>query len=379
MTTFTPIIEDIKSLSTFSEKTSFLTVILNSFQDKKAKIIIEDKKELAAFAFEEISKLIELIPTLQTYKEKDEAFGYKDALLGIVMMCYSSPAEIDEMNLNNIKTLMALVDKESFVENAIDNIFKNNQNDKETVNQLLASVIPLKDEFQKGQIYQGLLHYQDGISKLPLDSKMLFADYISSELKRYLDTPLDDTIVNNLEFACDVAKYFINDTIISLLNDILKLEQNNVSFYAVATLLNADQTVPSNVIESLANDIVYANMTYGILKQYGLQSLFPAELSNSEYLAKSDLVHWLTYPTELGKKPDQIEYLGKVKKKEEYYIFRYMSDSDNLEDDRKNQWLIGWSNDEGGTFSDFDLYSVFEKKTIEKTLKNIKKRLFSFL
>ena len=375
MTTFTPIIEDIKSLSTFSEKTSFLTVILNSFQDKKAKIIIEDKKELAAFAFEEISKLIELIPTLQTYKEKDEAFGYKDALLGIVMMCYSSPAEIDEMNLNNIKTLMALVDKESFVENAIDNIFKNNQNDKETVNQLLASVIPLKDEFQKGQIYQGLLHYQDGISKLPLDSKMLFADYISSELKRYLDTPLDDTIVNNLEFACDVAKYFINDTIISLLNDILKLEQNNVSFYAVATLLNADQTVPSNVIESLANDIVYANMTYGILKQYGLQSLFPAELSNSEYLAKSDLVHWLTYPTELGKKPDQIEYLGKVKKKEEYYIFRYMSDSDNLEDDRKNQWLIGWSNDEGGTFSDFDLYSVFEKETVEKTLKNIKKRL----
>ena len=375
MTTFTPIIEDIKSLSTFSEKTSFLTVILNSFQDKKAKIIIEDKKELAAFAFEEISKLIELIPTLQTYKEKDEAFGYKDALLGIVMMCYSSPAEIDEMNLNNIKTLMALVDKESFVENAIDNIFKNNQNDKETVNQLLASVIPLKDEFQKGQIYQGLLHYQDGISKLPLDSKMLFADYISSELKRYLDTPLDDTIVNNLEFACDVAKYFINDTIISLLNDILKLEQNNVSFYAVATLLNADQTVPSNVIESLANDIVYANMTYGILKQYGLQSLFPAELSNSEYLAKSDLVHWLTYPTELGKKPDQIEYLGKVKKKEEYYIFRYMSDSENLEDDRKNQWLIGWSNDEGGTFSDFDLYSVFEKETIEKTLKNIKKRL----
>lgn len=375
MTTFTPIIEDIKSLSTFSEKTSFLTVILNSFQDKKAKIIIEDKKELAAFAFEEISKLIELIPTLQTYKEKDEAFGYKDALLGIVMMCYSSPAEIDEMNLNNIKTLMALVDKESFVENAIDNIFKNNQNDKETVNQLLASVIPLKDEFQKGQIYQGLLHYQDGISKLPLDSKMLFADYIASELKRYLDTPLDDTIVNNLEFACDVAKYFINDTIISLLNNILKLEQNNVSFYAVATLLNADQTVPSNVIESLANDIVYANMTYGILKQYGLQSLFPAELSNSEYLAKSDLVHWLTYPTELGKKPDQIEYLGKVKKKEEYYIFRYMSDSDNLEDDRKNQWLIGWSNDEGGTFSDFDLYSVFEKETIEKTLKNIKKRL----
>lgn len=375
MATFTSIIEDIKHLSSFSEKTSFLTVILNSFQNKKVKITPEDKKELSTFAFEEIKNLIALIPTLQTYKEKDEIFGYEDNLLGIVMLCHASPAEINETDLTNIETLVALVDKERFVENAIDNIFKNNQNDKATVSQLLSSVIPLNDEFQKGQVYQGLLHYQNDISNLPLDSKILFADYISSELKRYLDTSLDDIIVNNLEVACDVARYFINDTIIALLNDVLKLEKNNISYYAIATLLNSNQTVPSNIIVSLANDIVYADMTYALLKQHGLTSLFPAELSNPEYLAKSDLVHWLTYPTELGKQPDQIEYLGKVKKKEEYYIFRYISDSDNLGDDRKGQWLIGWSNDEGGTFSNFDLYSDFEQKTIEKTLKNIKKRL----
>lgn len=375
MATFTSIIEDIKHLPTFSEKTSFLTVILNSFQNKKVKITPEDKKELSVFAFEEISKLIELIPTLQTYKEKDEIFGYEDNLLGIIMLCYPSPEKISEKDLSNIKMLTALVDKERFVENAIDNIFKNNQNDKVTVTQLLASVIPLKDEFQKGQIYQGLLHYQNKISNLPSDSKKLFTDYISSELERYLNSPLDDVIVNNLEFACDVAKHFINDTIISLLNDIFKLEKNNVNYYAIATLLKANQTVPSNVIDSLANDIVYANMTYTILRQHGLQSFFPAELSTPEYLAKSDLVHWLIYPTELGKQPDRIEYLGKVKKKEEYYIFRYISDSDNLGDDRQNQWLIGWSSDEGGTFSNFDLYSDFEQKTIEKTLKNIKKHL----
>ena len=373
MATFTPFIESIKCLSSFSEKASFLSVVLN--QNKKVKITHEDKKELSVFAFEEIAKLISIIPTLQTYKEKDEIFEYENNLLGIVMMCHSSPTEISEINLNNIKTLTALVDKERFVENAIDNIFRNNQNDTATVNQLLAAVIPLKDEFQKGQIYQGLLHYQGNIGNLPLESKVLFADYISSELKRYLNTPLDDTIVNNLEFACDVSKYFINNTIISLLNDILKLEKNNVNYYAVATLLSAGHSVPTNVIISLANDMVYADMTYSILKQHGLQSLFPTELSTPEYLAKSDLVHWLTYPTELGKQPDQIEFLGKVKKKEEYYVFRYMSDSDNLGDDLKNKWLIGWSNDEGGTFSNFDLYSDFEQKTLEKTLKNIKKRL----
>lgn len=375
MVKFTSIIEDIKQFSCFSEKSAFLEVILKSFQDKKVKITSEDKKELSTFAFEEIRSLIKLIPTLQTYKEKDEVFNYEDNLLGIVMFCHSSPAEIDEANLNDIKALVEIVNKERFVENAIDDIFKNGQNDKERVERLFASVIPLKDEFQKGQVYQGLVCYQDEINKLPADSKALFTEYISSELKRYLNASLDDTIVNNLEFACDVAKYFIDDTIISLLNEILKLNKSNLNFYAISTLLSVDQAIPTETVLSLANDVVYADMTYSLLKQHGLTSLFPAELSTPEYLAKSDLVHWLTYPTELGKEPDEIEYLGKVKKKEEYHIFRFISDSDTLGADLKGKWLIGWSNDEGGTFSNFDLYSDFEKKTVEKTLKNIKKRL----
>ena len=57
------------------------------------------------------------------------------------------------------------------------------------------------------------------------------------------------------------------------------------------------------------------------------------------------------------------------------YIFRYTSNSNTLSDDLKGKWLIGWANDEGGTFSDFDLYADYEKKTLEKALKNIKKRL----
>ena len=71
----------------------------------------------------------------------------------------------------------------------------------------------------------------------------------------------------------------------------------------------------------------------------------------------------------------QIEYLGKVKKKEIYHVFRYTSNSDNLGEDLQGKWLIGWSNNEGGTFSNFDLYSNFEQKTVEKTLKVIKRKL----
>lgn len=375
MTDFKSIIEKLRSTSSFSEKNSFLTVILRSYQNKRGKMKSKDKSELSAFVFEEIPNLITLIPTLKTYKEKDEVFRYEDTILGIVMLCHASPAEISETNLNNIEMLTALVDQERFVENAIDSIFTDGRNDKAAIDRLIGIISPLKDEYQKGLFYQGLFHYAEAIQNLPTDSKMVLSEYIISELKRYIHTALDETIINNLEFACDISKYFINDSIVPLLYDILKIGKNNINYYAVSTLVNAGQAVPADTVEALAKDLVYADMTYSLLNGCGLISLFPKEFSDPVYLAKSDLVHWLTYPTELGKEPEQIEFLGKVKKKEDYYVFRYISDSDNLGEDLQGKWLIGWSNAEGGTFSNFDLYSYFEKKTPEKTLKNIKKRL----
>jgi hypothetical protein len=112
-----------------------------------------------------------------------------------------------------------------------------------------------------------------------------------------------------------------------------------------------------------------------MLKKLKKTSLFPAELAKPEYLAKSDLVHWLSYPTELGKAPDEIEYLGKVRKGGVYYVFRYRSVRDTLSDELKGKWLIGWSSNDGGTFSNFDRYDDFVQKTPEKTLKYIKKKL----
>ena len=330
---------------------------------------------LAEFTFKEIEELIFLIPTVKSYKEKDGIFDYEDGLIGLVMACHSSPTQISKENINNVNILVDLVDKERFVENAITDIFEKNINDKSTIEKLVSLLLPLEDEFQKGQLYQGLAHYRNNISQLPLESKDVLSDYINAEMKRYIDGQLDEVIIANLEFACDVAKYFINDAIITRLYESLKLNNNNISFYALGSLLEAKCNVPVNVIVALANDLVYGDMTYSLLNKYGKKDMFPVELANEEYLAKSDLVHWLTYPTELGQAPDEIEFVGKIRKKEDYYIFKFKSNSDTLSDDLKDKWLIGWANNEGGTFSNFDLYENFEQKTIEKTLKRIKKRL----
>ena len=375
MAQFFELLNHINETESYDQKARMLSVIVKFIETKKGKIPQDDKAEIVGFAFAEIKKLLSAIPEAKNYRQKDEIFSYEDNLLGAVMLCHASAAKIPEENLNDIKALVELVDKERFIERAIDDIFEKGNNAKENVEQLFCALIPLKDEYQKGQLYNGLLHYQHLIPALPNDSKKLFADYINGQLKFYLSTELTEEMCTSLEMLSDVAQHFATDEILTNLTALLKIEKSSIRYYTVRSLLATKQEIPQEIIVSLANDIVYADMTYAILKMHGKTDLFPAELANEEYLAKSDLVHWLTYPTELGKEPDQIEYLGKVKKKEIYHIFCYTSDSDNLGEDLQGKWLIGWSNNEGGTFSNFDLYSDFEQKTVEKTLKVIKRKL----
>ncbi len=375
MTQFTDLLNHIIETESYDQKARILSVIVKSIESKKGNIPHGEKEEIVAFAFTEIKKLISAIPQANTYRQKDEMFSYEDNLMGIVILCHPSAAQVPEENLNDIKTLVKIVNKERFIERAVDDIFERGNKEKESVERLLCALIPLKDEYQKAQLYNGLLHYQHLISSLPDDSKKLFADYINGQLKFYLSTELTEEMCTSLEMLSDVAQHFATDEILTNLKALLKIEKSSIRYYTVRSLLAAKQEIPQEIIVSLANDIVYADMTYAILKMHGKTNLFPQELANEEYLAKSDLVHWLTFPTELGKVPDKIEYLGKVKKKEIYHIFRYTSDSDNLSEDLQGKWLIGWSNNEGGTFSNFDLYSNFEQKTVEKTLKVIKRKL----
>ena len=375
MTQYTDLLNHIIETESYDQKARILSVIVKSIESKKGNIPHGEKEEIVAFAFTEIKKLISAIPQANTYRQKDEMFSYEDNLMGIVILCHPSAAQVPEENLNDIKTLVKIVNKERFIERAVDDIFERGNKEKESVERLLCALIPLKDEYQKAQLYNGLLHYQHLIPSLPDDSKKLFADYINGQLKFYLSTELTEEMCTSLEMLSDVAQHFATDEILTNLKALLKIEKSSIRYYTVRSLLATKQEIPQEIIVSLANDIVYADMTYAILKMHGKTNLFPQELANEEYLAKSDFVHWLTFPTELGKVPDKIEYLGKVKKKEIYHIFRYTSDSDNLSEDLQGKWLIGWSNNEGGTFSNFDLYSNFEQKTVEKTLKVIKRKL----
>jgi len=378
MSKFDEMIETMKT-SEYREKKQFLQYLVQMAERAKHQFSLEDREALMEYAYEEAAHMLRAIPEAANYQEKDLIFECENYLLGLVMNLCPSPSQIPQDKLMQIKALAELVNKERYIETTLDSIFEQPAVTETDINRLLYWVRQTTDEYQKGKLFEGLVHYQKDMGKLDAGAEKTLAEYIATETGRLMALG-GEYAWNTLELIADVAKYFAaeNVNVLSALQELLQLERNHINCYAVDTLTSMGVEVPQTVIEALARDLEYANITYHNLQRQGKAHLFPAACASAEYLAKSDLVHWLTFPTELGKAPDEIEYIGKVKylfKKEVFYVFRYRSDSDTLGDELKNKWLIGWSSEEGGTFSNFDEYARFEKATTEATLKNIKKKL----
>jgi len=381
MSSFDSIISSMKS-EPYSVKKQFLEYTLRMIQNiqkSNKPLASEDKAALLKYAFSEVEAFLLDIPNAASYKEKDLIFTCEDLVLGLIMHLCPTSSEIPQDVLVKIKILVETVAKERYIETALDNLFKQELIGETEISHLLPLITSTDDEYQKGMLYTGLVHYKEEISKFCDDAKALITAHLTAELTRYLNhDQLTADCINNLELIADICRYFADGTIIQLLQEVLKQGYNNINYYATDTLLSLGQTVPTEIIIALAHNLEYANLTYGLLKKLDKEDLFPKECYTPEYLAKSDMVHWLMYPTELGKEPDEIEYVGKITylfKKEVYYVFKYRSNSDTLDDNLKNKWLIGWSSEDGGTFSNFDEYALYEKNTIDATLKNIKKKL----
>lgn len=384
MPAFTEIITAAKNAETLHDKSQLLTYLGRALASAKKRLTFDDRLELSAFALSELEAVPALLDKAACYREKDEVFGLMDSLMNLVMICFKTPDDMSRDQVDMIQRVVDRCNKERFLENAIDEAF-NGQPDKADMERILCMASPLKDEFHKGQLWQGILHYRGQVQRMDNDAKEVLAGYAVSELGRYAEEQANGTVsgdgYGNLEFICDAAGCIMtgstaDNELKAGIKALFALNDPTVSYYALSTLTKVGSRVPDEVIVMLANNLEYADMTYHALSQAGMANRFPADLCDPAYLAKSDLVHWLTYPTELGKAPDAIELLGVTKKKgETFHVFRYKSDSDNLGDDLKGVWLVGWAGNDGGTFSNFDKYADYEKKTPEKTVKYIRRKL----
>ena len=376
MSKFDEMIATMKAAS-YAEKRQFLQYLAQMAERAKHQIAPEDQQALLSYAYEEVENMRSAIAQTERYSEKDLIFTCEDFLLGMVIHLTGSVDKLPPDQLLKIQALVELVNKERYIETNLDSIFSASAITHTDMNRLLYWVRSTTDEYQKSMLWQGLLHYQARLADIDTAAKQLLTDYVVSELQR-LPALGNEDAWNALELLADLSKYFNTPDVITALQALLLLERNHIRYYAVASLCKLGADIPLSVIHALAEDLEYAALTYHALQQSGKAALFPAEYATEEYLAKSDLVRWLTYPTELGKAPDEIEYLGKAKqlfKKEVFHVFKYHSDSDTLDEALKGKWLIGWSSNEGGTFSNFDEFAPYEGLAPEKAVKQIKKQI----
>lgn len=361
----------------YGEKRQFLQFLVNVAERGKQQLSKSDREKILEFAYAEVDRMRKDILSAENYQEKDLIFECENFLLGIVMHLAGDPSKLPEEVLRKIQALVDLVEKERYIETTIDAIYEQPTIAETDVRRLLYWVRQCSDEYQKSKLFLGLIHYAEQIDKWSQEAREMMAQYFVEELRRLPELDTEEAW-NALELLADACKGFANDDVLEALRDLLQYQHNHVNFYVVHTLCAVEEKLPAKTIAALAYDMEFAKMTYDLLKQVGMTDLFPEECRGEEYLAKSDLVRWLIFPTELGKAPDEIVYLGKSKKlfsKEVFYIFKYRSDSDNLDQELQNQWLVGWSSNEGGTFSNFDLFAPFEQATPEQTVKLIRKKL----
>ena len=368
------LVNELKAAS-YKDKQQLLQFLLRIAERDLKSLSKEDRQLLLSYAYGEVDAMLRVIPDTATYREKDVIFNCEDALLGLIMHLCGTPDQLPTEQLTKIHSLVDLVNEERYIENAVDSIFQNTSVSDADVNRLLYRVKQTTDEYQKSMLYQGLIHYKDSLKKFSPSAQRCMEEYIASEATRLMKLPIEDS-GSVLELIADIGKYFPSESMITALEGLLSLGQNHMNYYAVMSLLTLGRQVPQAVITALAEDLEYADLTFCALRQMGKTKLFPKEYITDEYLGKSNLVHWLTYPTELGKAPDEILYIGEIKqffKSEVFRVYRFRSDSETLDGSLRNQWLIGWSSEEGGTFSNFDLYADFEAPTVKETLKRIKK------
>lgn len=376
MSQFDEIIETMET-SEYSVKRQFLQYLVQAAERGRHQFAPEDTSALLDYAYREVDTMLAAIPVAADYKEKDMIFTCEDFLMGLIINLCPSPAKIPQDKLMKIKALTELVKKERYIETTIDSIFEQPAVGTAEITRLLYWVRQTGDEYQKTMLFYGLIRHQENLGKISADAKRMLTDYITSELRRLMELNNGDAW-NGLELLADVSKHFADENTVAALQELLRLERNHINVHAVDTLCVLGGDIPQPAIDALAKDLEFADTTHCILLRHGKAALFPAEYATEVYLAKSDMVRWLAYPTELGKAPDAIEYIGKIKqlfKKEVFHVFKYRSDSDTLGDDRKNKWLVGWSSNEGGTFSNFDEFAPFASESTEKTLKLIKKKL----
>ena len=114
------------------------------------------------------------------------------------------------------------------------------------------------------------------------------------------------------------------------LTDALSLPDPKLKFCASMSLLRKGQPIDPLHFQFIAESREMRGSLFASLKEIGRPELFPREYASQPALAESVMVTWLSFPTELGCEPDDLELMQTIQVKKwrrmhgmEYYVFRF--------------------------------------------------------
>lgn len=151
----------------------------------------------------------------------------------------------------------------------------------------------------------------------------------------------------------------------------LDYRDTRLQFFAIISLLRLGKAVDPAPVAAVAAQAEMRNSLYKELQAQGKQSLFPEKYRTQSAFAESDMVNWLTFPTELGRVPDEIELMKVVPVDTglkdgiyDYYLFRFRTHEPHWA--AKDGWMAGVSGpylrkDSPTVSSLGDTFSSFEK------------------
>jgi hypothetical protein len=146
----------------------------------------------------------------------------------------------------------------------------------------------------------------------------------------------------------DLMGYFPPGAVEADLRDGVKYRDPHLKCFALLSLLQLKRKVSANDVAEVAASAEMRNALYDRLKPMNELELYPAKYSTQAAFAESDMVHWLIYPTELARVPDEIELMKVVPIDTglkdgiyDYYLFRFRTHEPHWA--AKNGWMAGVS------------------------------------
>lgn len=185
-------------------------------------------------------------------------------------------------------------------------------------------------------------------------------EYIANLFK---EKEIEEDIYMSLEILLDVACYINDEKTFELIKEIDKLNINQSSrvFLIKAQAVNNIQ-IDMKKLQELIDDDNYTYKIVQVLENINKLSVIPKDIVTQKMIAKSLMIDWLIYPTELGENPENIELVDTLEKENiVYYIYKFTAKNGKLKEHGEMIGLAGGfkkgkitSINTGNTFSTFE-------------------------